>query len=166
MELSLIVAMSKNGVIGNNGVVPWNISGDLYRFRMLTLGHYVVMGRKTYESIRKKLGGHLDGRVNVILTRQKHFKAKKCIVVGSKEEALNKLKKAPKNVFVIGGSEIYDLFLPHSKRIFMTLVDAICDGDAFFPKINECEWHSYKGTYHPPDQKNSHGFSFIDLRKK
>lgn len=133
-EIALIAAVSKNGVIGKNGGLPWKISSDLKRFRQLTAGHPVIMGRKTYESIGKPL----PERTNIVITRDSHYPAPGCIVVSSIEKAVEEAKKIESEIiFVIGGGEIYRTALPFADVLYLTLVHAEMNGDAFFPDYSE-----------------------------
>ncbi len=126
--ISLIVAMSQNRVIGREGQIPWHLSEDLKRFKQITMGHPVVMGRKTFESIGKPL----PGRENIVLTRDPHFNPPGVTLIHAVDEILNMNGE----IFVIGGAEIYKQFLPQSDKIYLTLIDDEFDGDAFFPEID------------------------------
>lgn len=128
MTLSLIAALAENRVIGRDGQLPWRLPGDLKRFKRLTLGHPVVMGRKTFDSI----GRLLPGRENVILTRQTSFQMPGATILHTPEALLERFREAGE-VFVIGGEEIYRLFLPRAQKLYLTLVHQTVDGDAFFP---------------------------------
>lgn len=135
MKLSLIVAMSENRVIGRDGMIPWYLPDDLMRFRKLTLGHPVVMGRKTYDSI----GRLLPGRENIILTRNREFYAEGSIVCHGPEEVRERFAGADE-VFVIGGEQVYRMFIGHSDRIHLTMVHLRVDGDAYFPEFDGDEF--------------------------
>jgi len=130
MKVSLIAAMSKNRVIGRDNAIPWNIPADMHRFRELTLGHTIIMGRKTFESIGKPL----PGRKNIIVTRQPDYPATGISVAGSLNEALL-LAEGDGEVFICGGGEIYEQALPVAAKIYLTLVDCDIDGDTRFPSI-------------------------------
>jgi dihydrofolate reductase len=125
-EIVLVVAIAQNGVIGNNGLIPWHISDDMKRFKALTLGHTVVMGRKTWDSLPKK---PLPGRTNVVVTRQKDWQAEGAVVAHSLDQAM---AKASGTVMVIGGAEIYQRALPLATRIELTEVHKEVEGDARF----------------------------------
>lgn len=137
MRISLIAAASENNVIGNHGNIPWNIPEDLQHFRTITLGKPIVMGRKTYQSI----GHPLPKRRNIVITRQKDFKAEGCEVVGSLEDALQVAGKDSEEVFVIGGGEIYREALPKADRVYLTRVHATIEGDAYFPEFHPEHWN-------------------------
>lgn len=131
--ITLIAACSENRVIGKDGTLIWHIPEDLKRFKKLTLGNPIVMGRKTYESIGKPL----PGRTNIILTRDKNFKAENCLVYNKISDVLEIFEK--NNIFVIGGGEIYKQFLDRSDRIELTLIHKNFDGDTYFPQIGN-DW--------------------------
>lgn len=122
--------MAENRVIGGNGAIPWDLPADRRRFRELTMGHQVIMGRKTWESI----GRPLPGRRNIVLSRRPDFRAEGCMVAGSLEEAL-RMCAGDDGVFICGGEELYRLALPLADTIYLTLVHRVSDGDVFFPPI-------------------------------
>ena len=133
MQISLVAAMSKNHVIGANGKLPWlRIPADMRRFRELTLGKPVVMGRRTFESLGRK---PLKGRWNVVLSRDRKYEAPNCLLLHSVEDVLHVLAGF-EEVMVIGGAEIYRAFLPHASRIYLTVVAQTFAGDAYFPNVN------------------------------
>ena len=153
--ISLIVAASANNVIGAQGELPWRLSDDLRRFKDITMSKPIVMGRKTWDSI----GRPLPGRQNIVITRQQDFSADGCDIAGSVEEALSKAGDAAE-VMVIGGSEVYALFLPSADRLYLTRVHAEVEGDAFFPAISETEWRLADEEHHGADERNEFAFSF------
>jgi dihydrofolate reductase len=130
MGISIIAAMSRNRVIGREGAIPWHIPADLRRFRELTLGHTVIMGRKTFESI----GSPLAGRRNVVVTGRKDYSAEGVLVVHSLKEAIESSDRDGE-LFICGGSEIYRQALPLCSRIYLTVVDIDVEGDRCFPPI-------------------------------
>lgn len=134
-KLSLIVAMTESRVIGVNNHLPWNIPEDLKRFKQITLGHPIVMGRKTFESIGKPL----PKRTNIVITRDKSYRVEGAAVCHSFEEALDWARKAEgaEEVFAIGGSEIFKLAIPLAWRIYLTEVKWPFEGDTFFPSFDE-----------------------------
>jgi dihydrofolate reductase len=131
----LIVAASTNNVIGASGDLPWRLSADLKRFKELTMGKPIVMGRKTYDSI----GRPLPGRQNIVVTRQTDYRPEGCTVVTSTEDALAAAGDAPE-VMIIGGGHIYQAFMPMADRIYLTRVHAEIEGDTFLPGIDDAEW--------------------------
>ena len=139
MTVTIIAALSRNRVIGRANRLPWQISDDLKRFKALTLGHPVIMGRKTYESI----GRPLPGRDNIVITRSRKFSAPGCRVVHSLEAALAE-SSGVDEVFVIGGEQIYASALPRADRLQLTEVDADIDGDAYFPDFDRKPWREVK----------------------
>ena len=133
--ISLIVAMTSNRIVGRAGKLPWHITEDLRRFKQLTTGHTIVMGRKTYESI----GRALPGRNSIVITRQADFSPTGVQTVHDLEDAL-RLAADDDEIFVIGGAQIYELALPYAERLYVTLVNANIEGDTVFPEINWDEW--------------------------
>ena len=136
MRLSAIVACSKNRVIGRQDQIPWHLSSDLQRFKKLTMGHTLIMGRKTHESI----GRVLPGRTNIILSTQKNYRVHGALSAISLEDALE-MGKDQDEVFIIGGERVYREALPFLDRIYLTLIDAIYDGDAYFPEYPSEQFH-------------------------
>ena len=137
--LSLLVAVARNGVIGRNNDLPWHLPEDLKRFKALTLGYPVVMGRRTYESIIERTGRPLPGRDNIVVTRRTGYAAPGCRVAHSLEEALAAASGA-KKIFVIGGADIFALALPLANRLDVTEIDAVVEGDVVFPAYDRAEW--------------------------
>ena len=145
--LSLLVAMSKNRVIGKNNQLPWHLPEDLKHFKALTMGHPIIMGRKTYESIGKVL----PGRTNIIVTRQKNYVIPSAIVVDSIQSAFAaglEENSAKNEAFVIGGEEIFHQALTFSQHIYLTEIQKTFDGDTFFPALNSQEWREAERTIH------------------
>jgi len=139
MRLSILVAMAKNRVIGKNNALPWHLPADLKHFKALTMGHPVIMGRKTYESI----GRLLPGRTNIIVTRQKAYQVAGAITVNSIDDALKVCQAGVdgnNEVFLIGGAELYRQTLERCNRIYITEIQQDFDGDTFFPAFNLEEW--------------------------
>jgi dihydrofolate reductase len=157
-RLSMVVAMSQNRVIGKNNQLPWHLPADLKHFKHLTMGHPIIMGRKTYESIGKPL----PGRDNIILTRDASFEAPGCIVVTSINEALESADLEDlKEIFIIGGTQIYQALLPRVERIYLTLVHHHFDGDAFFPELDKKIWLEKICVNHLADEANPYPYSFL-----
>ncbi len=151
MTLSIIVAVAQNGAIGCHNELLWHISEDLKRFKRLTMGCPIIMGRKTYESI----GRPLPGRRNVVITRNADYRAEGIEVVYSLEEALRSVSNVEGEVFVIGGGEIYLQALPLAQKLYLTKVEQNPEGDTFFPEINEVQWQEVA-------REEFEGYSFID----
>jgi dihydrofolate reductase len=158
--ISAIVAVAKNGVIGKEGGLPWYLPAELARFKEVTTGHPIIMGRKTHESI----GRALSGRTNIVITHNKDFSSEGCIVVESMEKALEEAKKAEggEEIFIIGGESIYKEAMPLIERIYLTKVDAQVDGDKFF-HFDESEWKQVSSEKRPADEKNQFSFEFKTL---
>jgi len=153
--ISIIVAASANNVIGAEGDLPWRLSDDLKRFKTITMGKPIVMGRKTWDSI----GRPLPGRQNIVITRQADFVAEGCDVVASADEAIAATAGADE-VMVIGGSQVYSLFLPNAERLYLTRVHADVAGDAFFPQIDESQWRLVNDEPHSAGDRNAFDYSF------
>ena len=152
--ISLIVAASENHVIGRDGELPWRLSDDLKRFKAVTMGKPIVMGRKTWESI----GRPLPGRQNIVITRQPGYLAEGCDVVATVDQAVAVAGEAAE-IMVIGGSEIYALFLPAAARLYLTRVHAELEGDAFFPAPGD-DWRLVSNTPQAADENNEFDVSY------
>lgn len=170
MRISIIVAMDINRVIGINGKLPWHLPVDLKRFKKLTDGHTVIMGRKTHESIIKRLGRTLPNRVNIVIsdTLALNLGIGGCVVVKSLGEALDIAKQDARQeeVFVIGGQQMYKLALPFADKIYSTIVHGDFIGDAFFPILDPKEWEIVESESYSRDCENSFSFDFITLDRK
>jgi dihydrofolate reductase len=155
----LVVAVAENDVIGRGNRLPWRLSADLRRFKALTLGKHVLMGRKTYESIGKAL----PGRTNLVMTRSADFDATDCTVVATLDAARNAANSGSA-LMVIGGSEIYGQCMPLASRIHLTLVHArIEDGDTFFAGWRGAQWRESARERREADDKNDFAYSFVTL---
>ncbi len=155
--ISLIVAVSKNGIIGNKGRLPWHLPADLKRFKQLTMGHPILMGRKTFESVGKPL----PGRTNIVITRQPDFQACGATMVHSLKEALL-LCENEKEVFVIGGAEIYRQALPFADRIYLTRINQDFKGDTVLFEIDPAVW---KETFREEFPADPLPHTFITLNR-
>ncbi len=155
MRVSLIVATAGSGVIGRGGRLPWHLPADLKRFKELTMGHAIVMGRKTFESI----GRCLPGRTTIVLSRTPGFAAKGAVVAGSFDDAM-RYAADDDEVFIIGGAEIYRLALPHAARLYVTVVHTDVEGDTFFPDVDWDQWQLVEEERHTADEKNPSDFTF------
>ena len=136
MLISAIVAMASNRVIGNRGDIPWKIPGEQKMFKEITLGHTVIMGRKTYESI----GRPLPGRTNIVITRQTDFQAAGCIIAHDLDSAFKTCSPEENEAFICGGGQLYRESLPVTDRIYLTVLPRDVPGDTFFPEISELEF--------------------------
>lgn len=160
MSVSIIVAMAENNVIGRDMDLPWHISADLKRFKALTMGHHIVMGRKTYESI----GRLLPGRTTVIITRQHDYQIEGAVVVHSLEQA-RQVAAEDNELFIIGGGQIYELALPYADKLHLTRVHTEVEGDTRFPNIYWNEWQLISAERHLADEKNDHDYTFESYQK-
>ncbi|MDP8985250.1 MAG: dihydrofolate reductase [Pseudomonadota bacterium] len=159
--LELVLAVAENDVIGRGNRLPWRLSADLRRFKALTLGKHVLMGRKTYQSIGKAL----PGRTNLVLTRSADFAAADCTAVGSVDAARGATSPGS-TLMVIGGAEIYAQCLALAGRIHLTLVHtSIADGDTFFAGWRGVEWRTSFRERHEADDKNEFAYSFLTLER-
>ena len=161
MIISLIVAMDENRVIGYKNKLPWNLPSELNYFRETTKGKPVIMGRKTHESI----GRPMPERLNIIITRDKNYKTDNCIVVNSREDAV-KAAKGSNEIMVIGGAEIYKLFLPIADRLYVTKVHGAFKGDTYFPEFNENEWIKSREKFFEKDNENKYSYTIMVLERK
>lgn len=160
-RISLIVAVGRNGVIGREGALPWRLPADLKRFKALTIGHVMIMGRKTYESI----GRPLPGRRSVIVSRQAGYAVPGATVATSLENAIA-VAGDVSEVFVIGGGEIYQAALPCAHRLLVTEVDASPEGDAYFPAVDTTIWSETARETHPAAEgADAPGFAFVDYER-
>ncbi|WP_423743762.1 dihydrofolate reductase (plasmid) [Haladaptatus sp. SPP-AMP-3] len=139
-RLVCIAAVAENGVIGRDGDMPWHYSADLRRFKETTMGHPVVMGRTTYESIAGQLDGPLPGRTNVVLSRSNPDLTEEVVLVHSVEEAMETVEELDDTAFVIGGATVYEQFLPHADEMLLTEIHEAYDGDTYFPEWDPEEW--------------------------
>lgn len=163
--ISIIVAMSKNGVIGKDNKIPWHLSEDLKRFKQITMGHPIVMGRKTYLSIGKPL----PGRKNIVITRNPDFSVHgvhDVHIVHSLDEAI-KGHKLDEEIFVIGGAEIYKLALPRADKIYLTKLEKEFNGNTYFPDQNlENQFEKTEETATRLSEKNGLPYRFVTFRRK
>ena len=161
MTVSLVVAASKNNVIGRDGELPWHLPEDLRHFRRITTGKPVIMGRKTFESI----GRPLPDRHNIVMTRDPDYAAEGCDVVDSVAEALDVAGDADE-VMIIGGGQVYRDFLPRADRIYMTRVQAEVQGDTRFPRIEGNAWRLVSAEHHAADEKHEFAFEMMVFERR
>ena len=169
--LSLIAAMSENRVIGRDGQLPWHLPADLRWFKKTTIGHHIIMGRKTFQS-----PGHpLPGRTSIILTRDVHYQPDVSIehddteifITNSLDDALTLVKESDDDEpFIIGGGEIYQSALPHVDRMYLTRVYAEVQGDAFFPEFNEDDWEIIEERHYERDARHEYAFTIQIMQRK
>lgn len=168
--ISLVVAVADNGTIGVNNGLPWRLPDDLQRFKFITLGKPVIMGRKTFESIGKPL----PGRHNIVVTRNAGLKIEGCTVASSLDAALqcagddkaaDDKNADDQEIMIIGGADIYRQALSRAQRVYLTQVHAVIHGDANFPQLNDVEWHEVFREHHLPDERHAHAYSFVILER-
>lgn len=162
MRVSIIVAVADNGVIGRGNDLPWHLSADLKRFKSLTMGHHLLMGRRTFESI----GTALPGRQTVVISRGQPALPPGVLLAHSLDEAVEVARSnGDDEAFVAGGAQIYSQALPVADRIFLTRVHAQPEGDTLFPAWEESRWREVSREDHPADERNDHDHSFIVLER-
>jgi len=170
MIISLIVAMGRNRVIGNQNALPWKLPADMKRFRELTKGKMIVMGKKTFDSIGKPL----PERTNIVITKQ-DIEIPECFVTHSVDGSIlhgyagtgRKDEKSWDEIMVIGGASIYAQFLPHANRLYITYIDENFEGDAWFPIFeNPDVWEETERAPHDPDEKNKYAYTFATYERK
>lgn len=157
--LSAIVAVTNNGVIGNSGEMPWYLPADLQHFKEVTMGHTVIMGRKTYQSIVSRLGHSLPGRRNIVITHSEDFVTLDAEVVHSLEEALQLVEDS--DAIIIGGGQIYELAAPFVDRWYVTEIDTDLWGDVSLKGFDKSDFKEIDRQDYPPDSKNPFNYSFV-----
>ena len=165
-EIAIVVAVAENGIIGRDGGLPWRLPSDLKRFKALTMGKPIVMGRKTWDL----LGGVLPGRPHIVISRRRDFAAEAVETAGSLDEALAKAARAARDIgageiCIIGGGEVYAQTLPRADRLYVTHIEAAIDGDARFPRIEPALWGPVREERVPADERNSHTTRFVEYRR-
>ena len=160
MKITIVVAMTKNRVIGYQGGMPWHLPADLKHFKAVTMGKPIVMGRKTFESIGKPL----PGRENVVITRQAGISYAGCSMHSSLEVALDTLG-AHEEIMVIGGGEIFSQVLPKAESVHLTVIDTELEGDVYFPELDDASWETVSTETVLADEKNAHACTFLEMRR-
>ncbi|MGA9667250.1 MAG: dihydrofolate reductase [Gallionella sp.] len=160
-RVSLIVAMAQNRVIGANNILPWHLPADLKHFKLLTMGHHMIMGRKTYESIGKPL----PGRTSVVVTRNAGYAPPGVTTVNSLDAAISACGN-DEEIFVIGGAELYRQAADLADRIYLTEIDAEIPGDARFMELDRNLWNETGRVSHAPDEKNRYSYHFVIYDRK
>lgn len=161
--IAMIAAMDRNRVIGVNNTIPWRLPAEQQYFKRITMGHTVVSGRLNYEDMKRPL----PGRKNVILTRDPKYEAPGCEIAGSAEEVLERYaghENSP--LFIIGGEQIYRLFMPVADMLYVTVIDAEFDGDAYFPDFHPSEWSEVSREEVKADEYNDYGYTFFVYRRR
>jgi dihydrofolate reductase len=163
MIISLLVAMDENRAIGKDNHLPWRLSSDLKRFRELTMGHHILVGRKTFESIGKPL----PGRQTIVVTRNESFRPESCLIAHSVESGIGLAQeRGESELFICGGADIYAQSLWLADRMYLTLVHTVVDADTFFPEWVSDDWTEEALLRHDADEKNQFPFTFKLLNKK
>jgi dihydrofolate reductase len=158
--VSIIAALARNRAIGRGNDMPWRLPEDLKRFRRLTMGHAVIMGRKTFESI----GSALPGRSNIVITRSRDWNPPGCVVVHSLDSGLARVGN-PEDAFVIGGAQIYTLALPLAGRLYLTEIEREFEGDAFFPEFDRSRWREVSRERHTSGGPEGFDYAFVEYRR-
>jgi dihydrofolate reductase len=153
--ITIIAAAAENNALGKDNQLVWHLPNDFKRFKEITSGHYIIMGRKTFESFPKPL----PNRTHIIITRQKNYKVENCIVVNSIEKAIEACPK-DETIFIIGGAEIYNQSINLADKIELTRVHANFEADAYFPEIDLNKWKLVFEDYHSNDEKHNFDFTF------
>jgi dihydrofolate reductase len=163
-RIALVVAVAENGVIGRDNKLPWRIREDVRWFKEKTMGKPCIVGRKTYESFPKR---PLPGRTNIVVTRDRAYRAEGAVVVHSLEAALEAAsRETPEEIAIIGGTELYLQALPIADRIYLTSVHGAFEGDTTFPAIEASQWRETIVGVYPPSPERPIGYSFIILDRK
>lgn len=157
----MIAAAAENDALGKDNDLVWHLPDDFKRFKAITSHHYIIMGRKTFETFPKLL----PNRKHIVITRQKDYKNEGIEVFHSLEEAL-KFSSDENEIFIIGGGEIYKQALPHADKIELTRVHDTFDADAFFPEINEYDWKLVNSEYHAKDERHDYDFTYLTYIKE
>ncbi|MFW5699283.1 MAG: dihydrofolate reductase [Bacteroidota bacterium] len=161
--ISIVVALAENNAIGKDNDLLWHLPNDLKRFKSITSGHPVVMGRKTYLSLP---GGPLKNRENIILTTNKTLNYEGCTMANTVEQVLD-ITKGHAEVFILGGAKVYKEFLPHTDKLYLTRVHAIFEeADTFFPEFDDSAFKEIENIRYPSDEKHAYPYSFITLKRK
>ncbi|QQZ11102.1 dihydrofolate reductase [Heyndrickxia vini] len=160
--ISFLWAQDEKGVIGRNNQLPWYIPEDLKYFKKTTMGHPIVMGRKTFESIGKPL----PGRQNIIITRDENFHVKDCLVFQSKHQLLKWADQQDEEVFITGGAEIFGLLMDTVDRLYVTKIFANIEGDTYFPIIDWSEWELVSSEKGPTNEENPYDYEFQVYERK
>jgi len=163
MIISIIVAMSENNGIGVSGELPWHLPDDLIRFKILTMGHHLIVGRKTFESI----GNPLPGRHIVVLTRNRCYQPEGVEKASSLDEAIRIAEnRGEDEVFIGGGEQVYAAAIEIAHRIYLTKVHAETEADAFFPSPREVEWAVVDSDFHPADERHAYPFTYMKMERR
>lgn len=161
MRRTLVVAVARNGVIGRDNKLPWRLPDEIAYFKRVTMGHPIVMGRRTWESIGKPL----PGRKNIVVTHQRDYQARGCIVVHSLDDAWTAAGDADE-VCIIGGTTLFEESLPIADRIHYTEVEADVEGDTFFPSFDRTQWQEREVERHPADERHPYAYRILVMDRR
>lgn len=162
MSVTLIAAIARNRVIGKDGDLPWRLPADFRHFKRTTVGHPLIMGRRTFES----LGKPLPDRTNIVVTRNRDYRPEGAVVVSSFDDAMRVARQQNTDVFIGGGEDVFRHFLPSADRMILTWIDEEFEGDTFFPAFDESEWRVVSREDHEPDEKNRYRYSFVVYERR
>jgi len=160
MRIAIVAGISTNGVIGSNGALPWRLPADLRRFKAITMGKAIVMGRKTHESI----GRVLPGRKNIIISRERDFQAQGCMVIND-PDAIHDQCADLDQIMIIGGARLYAATLAWAGKLYITEVHAEIAGDVYFPDFDRTQWREVERRDFKADDKNEYDYSFVDMER-
>ena len=160
-RVAIVAALARNRAIGRDNAMPWRLPEDLKRFQRLTMGHAVIMGRKTFESI----GSPLTGRSNIVITRSRDWVPSGCVAVHSLEAALDAAGSS-REAFVIGGAQIYALAMPIAQRLHMTEIERDFEGDAFFPEFDRSRWREVSREPHASAGADTFDYAFVEYERR
>lgn len=158
--ITIIAAVAENNALGKDNKLIWHLPADLKRFKKVTANHHVIMGRKTFESLRKPL----PNRTNIVVTRNTNFRAQNCIVVNSLQQALESVKN-DESPFILGGAEIYKQAIKIADKLDITFVHHKFEADVFFPEINKSIWEETSREHFKADEKNNYDYSFVTFKR-
>jgi len=159
--ITIIAAAGENNALGKDNDLVWHLPDDFKRFKKLTSGHYIIMGRKTFESFPKPL----PNRTHVVISRQKNYNNENCIVAHNLKDALA-FAEEDEQAFIIGGGEIYKLGLPYAEKIELTRVHGEFEADAFFPELDLNDWELVNEEFHEKDEKHNYAFTYLTYQRK
>ena len=166
MIVSMIAAVSENNVIGRHNTLPWHLPDDMKYFMQTTKGHYVIMGRKNYQSLPEKFRP-LPNRTNIVVTSQENFVAPGCVVVNSLSKAIEHAEThKQEEIFLIGGARIYDDGLKIADRLYLTHIHVSMEGDVYFPRVYWPEWQEVSKSHHSIDERHKYSFDFVLYKRK
>ncbi len=166
MIISFIAALTRNQVIGKNNDIPWSLPDDMKYFMQTTKSHYVIMGRKNYDSLPEKFKP-LPNRTNIVVTRQSTFSARGCTVVHSVDDAVRLARTGgEREAFIIGGAEIFKVSFPMADRLYLTEIDGEVEGDVFFPAWDRSKWNEISRHHHSSDERHAFAFDFVIYERK